>query len=110
MTFSFWLADEAVLFLPATHHVLRELDPGMVLGDELAQELVDRVARPDQRALILLGRIVPLHDAEVGGAGPDVDDQGVQQGLDAVGHRERFGDDDQTVDHPLHDLPAAAAC
>jgi hypothetical protein len=95
------LADEAVALLPGAHHVDRKRRLGVALADLERDLLVEPVAGEGEGALVLLGRQPPLHDAEVGGAGADVDDHRVQQRLEAVGDGERLGDDHQPADQPL---------
>src|SRR4029077_13796496 len=51
---------------------------------------------------VLFGRIAALHDAEIGRAGADVDDQGVQERFQTVGHSERLGDEHHAVGDPFY--------
>ena len=76
----------------------------VALAGEAHELLVDEVAGLGEGALVVLGGQAAVHDAEVGGAGADVDDHGVEQGLHAVGHRERLGDDHQAVHGVLQGL------
>ena len=91
-----------MLLLPLPHHEDGDVRLRVALPDELEQVLVDRVAGGGERPLVLLGRIAAAHDAEVGRAGADVDDQCVQQRVESVSHGERLADDHQAVDDPLH--------
>ena len=44
------------------------------------------MTRDRERPLVVIGRVAALHQAEVGGARPYVDDQGVEQRIQAIGH------------------------
>ena len=55
-----------------------------------------------KRALVVFGGITPLHDTKVGGAGADVDDQGVQQRFQAVSYGEGFGNQHDAVGDAFH--------
>ena len=99
------LAHEARLLLPVAHHVDGELGVRMAGADEGGELLVDGVAGVGEGPLVLLVRIVALHDAEVRGAGADVDDHRVEERVDAVGHGERLGDDHEGVGQSLHGVP-----
>ena len=86
----FRLADETPAFFPLANHMDGKLRVGMALADEFLQLLVYRIAGIGQGPLIFFGRIAALHDAEVGGAGANIDDQRVQQCFESVSHGERF--------------------
>ena len=76
----------------------------MALAHEFFQLLVDGIAGSGQRALIVLGRIAALHDAEIGSAGADIDHQGVQQRFQTVGDSKRLGNQHDTVGDAFHGI------
>ena len=96
------LPDEAVLFLPLAHHEHGHVDLWIARLDAFQQMGIDGVAGDGQSSLVLFGWIAALHHAEVSGSGADVDDQCVQQGVEAVGDGKRLADDHQAVHDALH--------
>ena len=62
--------------------------------------LVDVVASQRQGTLIFFCRVASVHHTEITGAGTDVDDERIDQGLQTVGHCEGLGNDHQSIDDP----------